>query len=50
MKEDKNKRNIEKWRDHFTLNLADEAHSKIELKEKKTPEQLLSEITESDEY
>lgn len=44
------KKDIEKWRDYFTFNIADEAHSKISTKEKKRPEQLLTELTESDEY
>jgi len=47
---DANKKGLEKWRDYFVFNIADESHSKIDPKEKKSPEQLLTEITESDEY
>lgn len=45
-----NNRGFEKWRDYFTFNIADESHNKVDTKEKKSPEQLLTEITESDEY
>lgn len=47
---DTNKKGFEKWRDYFTFNIADDAHDKVETKEKKSPEQLLTELTEKDEF
>lgn len=46
---DINKRAIEKWRDYFTFNIADRQHKNAE-PERKSAEELLTEITESDEY
>lgn len=41
---------LEKWRDYFVFNIASEGHDKVDTKEKKSPEQLLTELTEKDEF
>lgn len=41
---------FEKWRQYFTFNIADESHSNVDTKEKKSPEKLLTELTEKDEF
>lgn len=44
------KRTIEKWRDYFIYNVADESHENLKVNEEKSAEEMISELTESDEY
>lgn len=45
-----NLRQIKNVQNYFAFNIADKAHNNIKAHDKKRPEQLIMELTESDEY